>query len=101
MRGQCGAAESSGTALLGLNLLVRSVAEGRTLRMFTLAPGHRFGLGNLNLQGRELCYFVGTIAERLRLGSPASAPIIGSLFGLLNRGKLCSDDWNLHRQFDC
>lgn len=68
--------------------------------MFALAPGHRLGLGNLNLQGRELRLFVGTVAKRLRLGSSASAPVIGAFFGFLNGGAFLSDDWNLHRQFD-
>lgn len=88
--------ESWATTFPGLKVLVRSVAEGRSFGMFALAPGHGFGLVNLNFQGRELSSFVGTVAKRLRLGFPASAPPIGSFFGLLNGGGFLSDDWNFH-----
>lgn len=85
---------------MGLKLLVRSVAEGRILRVFAQAPGDCLGLGNVNLQGCELRAFVGTVAKRLLLGFPASAPVVGSLFGFLNGRRFLSDDWSLHRQFD-
>lgn len=68
--------------------------------MFALAPGHCFDLANLNFQGSELASFVRTIAKGLRFGFPASAPIIGAYFGLLNRGEFLRDDWSLHKQFD-
>ena len=95
-----GAAELSEATRLGLKVLVRSVAEGRILRVFAQAPGHCFGLIDLNLQGRELRSLVGTVAKGLLLGFPASAPMIGSLFGLLNQGGFLSNDWSLHKQFD-
>ena len=94
-----GAPESSGATWLGLKVLVRSVAKGRTLRVFALAPSHSLGLANLDFQGRELCSFVGAVAKGLLLGLPASAPIIGSFFDLLNRRGFLSNDWSLHRQF--
>jgi len=68
--------------------------------MLTLAPGHGFGLGNINFDGRELSSFVGTVAKGLFLGLPASAPPIGSFFRLLNRGGFLSDHWILHGRFD-
>jgi hypothetical protein len=79
---------------------MRTVAEGGSFRVFALAPGHGFGLANINFHGRELGSFMGTVAKGLFLGLAAGAPIVGSCFGLLNRRRFLSDNWSFHRQFD-
>lgn len=81
-------------------MLVGTVAEGRDFRMFALAPSHIFCLANFDLHGRELGSFVGTIAEGLRLGLSASAPVIGSFFGLFNGRGFLSNDGSFHRYLD-
>ena len=82
---------------LQLDLLVRPVAEGRSLRVLALAPRDSLGLGYLNHEGSEFASFVGPIAEGLGRGLTTSAPIIRPFFGGLNRGESLSNNWNLHR----